>query len=117
VSGQLHAPAALLPDKEPRDPLDRRLYGPQGRSGPYGAVTIVPHIQVATVPAKESCLSVCQYDVPLESDVLLATDHRTGVTLTAAGSYTFLQLTLGQTRPQSMAADAGNAVRTAVTCD
>jgi hypothetical protein len=33
VSGQLHAPAALFPGKSPPYPLDRRLGGPQSRSG------------------------------------------------------------------------------------
>jgi hypothetical protein len=33
VSGQLHAPAALLQVKSPWYPLDRRLGGPQSRSG------------------------------------------------------------------------------------
>jgi hypothetical protein len=33
VSGQLHAPAALPPGKEPRYPLDGTLGGPQSRSG------------------------------------------------------------------------------------
>jgi hypothetical protein len=33
VSGRLHPPAALPPVKEPRYPLDRRLGGPQNRSG------------------------------------------------------------------------------------
>jgi hypothetical protein len=32
VNGQLHAPAASLPGKEPRYPLDRRLGGPQHRN-------------------------------------------------------------------------------------
>jgi hypothetical protein len=36
VSGQLHAPAALLPRKDPWYPLDRRLGGPQSRSGRGG---------------------------------------------------------------------------------
>jgi hypothetical protein len=36
VSGQLHAPATLLSGKEPQYPLDRRLDGPQGRSGRGG---------------------------------------------------------------------------------
>jgi hypothetical protein len=36
VSGQLHAPAALPPEKEPWHPLDRRLGGPQNRSGRGG---------------------------------------------------------------------------------
>jgi hypothetical protein len=31
VNGQLHAPAALAPGKEPLVPLDRRLGGPQSR--------------------------------------------------------------------------------------
>jgi len=33
VSGQLHSPAALSPRKEPWYKLDRRLGGPQNRSG------------------------------------------------------------------------------------
>jgi hypothetical protein len=36
VSGQLHAPAALPPGKDPRYQLDRRLGGPQSRSGRGG---------------------------------------------------------------------------------
>jgi hypothetical protein len=32
VSGQLHAPAALLTGKSPRYPLDKKLGGPQSRS-------------------------------------------------------------------------------------
>jgi hypothetical protein len=36
VSGQIHAPAALLPGKEPQYPLGRRLGGPQSRSGRRG---------------------------------------------------------------------------------
>jgi hypothetical protein len=36
VSGRLHAPAALPPGKEPLVPLDRRLGGPQSRSGRGG---------------------------------------------------------------------------------
>jgi hypothetical protein len=34
--GQLHAPAALLPGKEPRYPLGRRMGGPQNRCGHGG---------------------------------------------------------------------------------
>jgi hypothetical protein len=36
VSGQLHAPAALPQEKSPYCPLDRRLGGPQSRSGRSG---------------------------------------------------------------------------------
>jgi hypothetical protein len=36
VSGQLHAPAALPPGKEPWYPLYRRLGGPQSRYGHGG---------------------------------------------------------------------------------
>jgi hypothetical protein len=36
VSGQLHAPAALPPGNHPRYPLERRLGGPQSRSGRCG---------------------------------------------------------------------------------
>jgi hypothetical protein len=31
MSGQLHVPAPLSPDKSPRYPLNRRLGGPQGQ--------------------------------------------------------------------------------------
>jgi hypothetical protein len=40
VSGQLHAPAALLPGKSSRYPFYRRLGGPQSRSGRYGEVKL-----------------------------------------------------------------------------
>jgi hypothetical protein len=33
VSGQLHAAAALPPEKQPPYPLDWRMCGPQSRSG------------------------------------------------------------------------------------
>jgi hypothetical protein len=36
VSDQLHAPAALPPEKEPMIPIDRRLSGLQNRSGRGG---------------------------------------------------------------------------------
>jgi len=36
TSGQLYDPAASTSDKEPRYPLDRRLGGPQRRSGRGG---------------------------------------------------------------------------------
>jgi hypothetical protein len=36
VSGQLHAPAALPPGKEPQYTLDTRLSGPQSLSGHGG---------------------------------------------------------------------------------
>jgi hypothetical protein len=35
VSGQFHAPTALLPGGKPRYPFDRRLCGPQSRSGRF----------------------------------------------------------------------------------
>jgi hypothetical protein len=41
VSRQLHAPAALPPGKGPRYPLDRRLGGPQSRSGRFGEQKII----------------------------------------------------------------------------
>jgi hypothetical protein len=37
LSDQIHAPAALPPGKELQVPLDRRLSGPQSRSGRCGA--------------------------------------------------------------------------------
>jgi hypothetical protein len=41
VSGQLQAPAALTPGKSPSYPLDRRLGGPQSRSGRGGGEKIL----------------------------------------------------------------------------
>jgi hypothetical protein len=47
VSGQLHAPAALTPMKEPRYPLGGRLGGLQSRSGHDGEekVPVLPGIE------------------------------------------------------------------------
>jgi hypothetical protein len=42
VSGQLHAPTALLPGKEPRYPLDRRLDVPHARFEHSGEEKKVP---------------------------------------------------------------------------
>jgi hypothetical protein len=50
VTGQLHAPAALPPGKETRYPLDRRLGGPQSRSGQYGEVKILDPIGLELRP-------------------------------------------------------------------
>jgi hypothetical protein len=36
ASGQLHAPAALPPEKEPRHPVNRRVGGPQSEYGRRG---------------------------------------------------------------------------------
>jgi hypothetical protein len=41
VSGQLHAPAALPPGKNPHYPLDRTLGGPQSQSGQHGEVLCI----------------------------------------------------------------------------
>jgi hypothetical protein len=41
VSGQFHAQAALPSRKEPQYPLDRRLGGPQSRSGRRGEEKIL----------------------------------------------------------------------------
>jgi hypothetical protein len=40
VSDYLQAPIALPPEKQPRFPLDRRLGGPQSRSGCHGEESI-----------------------------------------------------------------------------
>jgi hypothetical protein len=40
-SGQLHAPTALPPEKEPPYQLYRRLGGPQSQSGRHGEVKIL----------------------------------------------------------------------------
>jgi len=46
VSGHLHTLAALPPGKDPWYPLDRRLGGPQSRSGPSAVITIVPFTKI-----------------------------------------------------------------------
>jgi hypothetical protein len=42
VSGQLHAPVAVSPEKETRYQLDKRLGGPQCQSGRCGEKQILP---------------------------------------------------------------------------
>jgi hypothetical protein len=41
VSGQLHGPAPLPPPPRGKKSLDRRLCGPQSRSGRYGDFNIL----------------------------------------------------------------------------
>jgi hypothetical protein len=48
VSGQLHAPPALPPGKGPRYPFDRRLGGPQSRSGRFGEDKILDPTGIRT---------------------------------------------------------------------
>jgi hypothetical protein len=49
VSGQLHAPAALLPGKKPWYPLDRKLGGPQSRSGRLSLVCPLKNFESSKV--------------------------------------------------------------------
>jgi hypothetical protein len=52
VDGQLHASAALPQRKKPRYPLDRRLVGPQSRSGRGGEETNsqpLPRVELPTI--------------------------------------------------------------------
>jgi hypothetical protein len=74
VSGQLHAPSTLPPGKEPPYPLDRRLIGPQSRSGRHGKVKIL-------APTGTLCLtlwspvrsqSLCWLRCPVSCTLLLA---------------------------------------------
>jgi hypothetical protein len=59
VSGQLHAPAALHPRKEPPEPLDRKLDGPQNWSGRSGREKFL------TVPVIQSVVNRCtNYAIP-----------------------------------------------------
>jgi hypothetical protein len=46
VSGQLHAPVVLLPGKEPPYTSDRRLGGPQSRSGRKGKEKISQTLKI-----------------------------------------------------------------------
>jgi hypothetical protein len=49
VGGQLHAPATLLPRKEVRYPLYRRLDGPQGLSGRVRKISPPPEFDPCPV--------------------------------------------------------------------
>jgi hypothetical protein len=57
TSGQLHAPAALLPGKEPRYPLNRRLGGHQGRCGRFGK-HLLPLTQLLVFDKRKKKVSV-----------------------------------------------------------
>ena len=89
VSGQPHAPAALPPGKRRRYPLNRRLAGPQGRSGgceeqkSRGAVRIrTPrqsspysgqynyNVITASFPSTGACFRVAVYNEQPEQDSL-----------------------------------------------
>jgi hypothetical protein len=49
VSGRLHTPAALFPGKEPLYPLDRKLGGPQSRSGHNGEENKIPSLSLPRI--------------------------------------------------------------------
>jgi hypothetical protein len=51
VSGQLHAPAALPPGKLPKYSLNRKLDGPQIRSGRCGEEEILAMAGIETGPS------------------------------------------------------------------
>jgi hypothetical protein len=71
VSGQLHAPAALLPGKSPRYPFYRRLGGPQSRSGRYGEVKIFYPIGTRTL--------ILKGDVNLRKGETMLLPYRLGI--------------------------------------
>jgi hypothetical protein len=61
VSGQLRAPAALPPGKDPRQPWDRRLGGPQSRSGHCGEEKILHCRESNPTPARSLTLGRLSY--------------------------------------------------------
>jgi hypothetical protein len=62
MSGQLHAPAALPPGKDPWHQLDRWLNGPQSRSGRCGKEKILHCRESNPTPARRS--SLCRLFYP-----------------------------------------------------
>jgi hypothetical protein len=64
MSGQLHAPAALLPGKEPQDLLDRKLSGPQSRSGRLGKEKILDLTETRTPTSRSSSPSLYRLRYP-----------------------------------------------------
>jgi hypothetical protein len=63
VTGQLHATAALPPGKSPRYPLDRKLGGPQNRSGRRGEEKILEPTGTQNPPARSRSLYGLRYPV------------------------------------------------------
>jgi hypothetical protein len=62
MSGQLHAPAALSPRKEPPAPLDRRLGGPHNQSGRRGEKKILDLIGTRTPTPVAQPVASCYTD-------------------------------------------------------
>jgi hypothetical protein len=60
ASGKLHAPAPLTPEKESRNPLDRRLRGPQNRYGRHRGLELRPLGRPASTVATLTALSRLQ---------------------------------------------------------
>jgi hypothetical protein len=63
VNGQLHAPASIPQRKEPRYPLDRRLGGPQGRSGRCGEENIL--LTLSAIEPRPSSPSLYRLNYPV----------------------------------------------------
>jgi hypothetical protein len=67
--GQLHVPAALSPGKSPRYPLDKKLGGPQSRSGRCREVKILDPTWTRTPTPRSSCMWLV--DIPTTLSRLL----------------------------------------------
>jgi hypothetical protein len=84
VSGHFHAPAALSSRKEPRYPLDRRLGGPQSRSGRDGENKNSNHCIFRQLnPGRPGCSVVT---VLIDCNVIYEKSCSTGVNLVVLDS-------------------------------
>jgi hypothetical protein len=100
VSGQRHAPAALYPrGKNPRYPLDRRLGGPQSRSGRRGQKKNLPLSGIEPrspdCPARSQtlyCLSYCGSVVQLRLVLILGDVKMSQMTMLIICNSGFLDL-------------------------
>jgi hypothetical protein len=88
VSGQLHAPATLLRGKSPQSPLDRRLGGPQIRSGRLEEVKILDPTGTGTPTPPSSSVIPVLY---IESYSIFKWNDRNGLSGSTYGNVNVIQ--------------------------
>jgi hypothetical protein len=73
VSGKLHVPAALPPEKDPRYPLYRRLGEAQGRSGRGGEEKILtlPGLELRPLVAQFVASRCTDYAILVLLDIII----------------------------------------------
>jgi hypothetical protein len=82
VSGQLHAPADLPPEKSPWYPLERRLCGPQSRSGRRGEVKNFDPTGTRNPTSRSAWMTVGSNYTAIELSLLPAADKMQAIIIT-----------------------------------